>query len=1258
MSLIIVFGIIFAQDVIDYGGPFRFIENIDTVLISPKNGNYTNCFSEDPLPEGLVFDSLSCSVHGIPSSLVSNLTINIISGDSAYGSFLLTITRCSSNPFEILRTYGQSSVYFELFTVQDTSTGETLVNVTAETPKKAGSAVSYRFCRSTTSLRIVLASTVYSNWYVGSKLEVFSFLPVPHQKDLLLRCRMDTLAGMPTVFFVDPSYAFNLLSTWKYHFDSLPASWETSTHVSWPEGTMDSFPFSTNQIQLYKLHFLTKDQVSGSYELRLRYQDGCIVFLNGIEVFRDQLPPGEVTNTTFATGSSPLRYNSIVLPTMKKEAGTCHSVFVKGSNVITVGLFGCDTSGFQSHFDASLRFTGEVSQFRGFDMTGEIEGLESHGNYQQKDVDAETNILNSAAAHSTASAVIDTDHETWISMSGPCNDSAYILPRFNSSRRETLSRITLTSYFHDPIPGPTGFSLYGRTDDSQPWEFVTSLTNILWKGKAQTHQFWIHSTTPFNSFRFDSFRGMNGTCDWRLAEITLFTEKLDRPIQPLSFAPLAIYTHMILPSIFPSSSDYYDYHVFPNLPSSLQIDSLSGRIDGRFISTLGEKTYSISASSFTGERVVTMWNVTVTDCANGHSFYTVHTLIPDHLAPTYWELHQGDSIESPIIFESGSLISGSSEWTFCLEDDIYTWFFVETSGNGWNSPSGYSIATAIDSFPIATGTLPRRAPWETWSNTTVTLWSHQPIQPRTSIWHMSTKEPKASWTSINYNDYNWEAHTTDYISLLPLHLPTLYLRRRFVIEELTEFSVLDVQMWFSGGICVYFNGHVVFRMNLPVNFTSSSFATEDHLITKSTRFSILLRTVDAKNGENVLAVELHRNETSQQVFDFDCILQPILDELTSIPLSYRSLSSSKPYSGTVANLFDYQASTIFRPVFEIGTFYQWEIENEIQGFNHYGILAANAVMNHTWSLSGRFAGEQDWIPLAIQVNQTFPDRSLISFELPQAIAGFREYRFEVIGDVNVSVYAMMELFLLYESPLPDQHCPSDVRYRAVANGSIGYAHCPYGYKGLASRECIDGLWGEENRSNCSVLLPSNFHYPVVSIRIPTQYEMTPIQPSIEGIVDSFSISPSLPQGLVLFQNGTIAGKAIVAAPVRMYQVTATNGAGSVSTTLLITVYNRYCEMTSICPKSLVGETCRVPCKLELKDTVGVRTKKCIAVDLDSGEWSDSEGRCSSVGIVIGVVFCIFGILIFMVIACASVIATKRNALKKRIVFATELKNSK
>ena len=139
------------------------------------------------------------------------------------------------------------------------------------------------------------------------------------------------------------------------------------------------------------------------------------MFLNGIEVFRDQLPPGEVTNTTFATGSSPLRYNSIVLPTMKKEAGTWHSVFVKGSNVITVGLFGCDTSGFQSHFDASLRFTGEVSQFRGFDMTGEIEGLESHGNYQQKDVDAETNILNSAAAHSTASAVIDTDHETWIS---------------------------------------------------------------------------------------------------------------------------------------------------------------------------------------------------------------------------------------------------------------------------------------------------------------------------------------------------------------------------------------------------------------------------------------------------------------------------------------------------------------------------------------------------------------------------------------------------------------------------------------------------------------------------------------------------------------------------------------------------------------------------------------------------------------------------------------------------------------------------
>lgn len=71
MSLIIVFGIIFAQDVIDYGGPFRFIENIDTVLISPKNGNYTNCFSEDPLPEDSFL--IPCHVVSMEFHLLSFL---------------------------------------------------------------------------------------------------------------------------------------------------------------------------------------------------------------------------------------------------------------------------------------------------------------------------------------------------------------------------------------------------------------------------------------------------------------------------------------------------------------------------------------------------------------------------------------------------------------------------------------------------------------------------------------------------------------------------------------------------------------------------------------------------------------------------------------------------------------------------------------------------------------------------------------------------------------------------------------------------------------------------------------------------------------------------------------------------------------------------------------------------------------------------------------------------------------------------------
>src|SRR5690606_17095816 len=66
--------------------------------------------------------------------------------------------------------------------------------------------------------------------------------------------------------------------------------------------------------------------------------------------------------------------------------------------------------------------------------------------------------------------------------------------------------------------------------------------------------------------------------------------------------------------------------------------------------------------------------------------------------------------------------------------------------------------------------------------------------------------------------------------------------------------------------------------------------------------------------------------------------------------------------------------------------------------------------------------------------------------------------------------------------------------------------------------------------------------------------ITPLEPTVTGNVDSYSISPALPDGLVFdTTTGIISGTPATETATATYTVTATNSGGSVSFDVLITV---------------------------------------------------------------------------------------------------------
>ncbi len=91
---------------------------------------------------------------------------------------------------------------------------------------------------------------------------------------------------------------------------------------------------------------ITNPASFSSIAAKVKRDDGVIVFVNGEEVFRSNLPSGTVTNTTLAScassGNTPQNF------TIKP------SVFVSGNNVIAVEIHQCSASSSDISFDLEL----------------------------------------------------------------------------------------------------------------------------------------------------------------------------------------------------------------------------------------------------------------------------------------------------------------------------------------------------------------------------------------------------------------------------------------------------------------------------------------------------------------------------------------------------------------------------------------------------------------------------------------------------------------------------------------------------------------------------------------------------------------------------------------------------------------------------------------------------------------------------------------------------------------------------------------
>lgn len=170
-----------------------------------------------------------------------------------------------------------------------------------------------------------------------------------------------------------PDTIFQIGSNWKYLANNTrPAGWETTGYsdAAWPSGNGQfgygdgdettcvpsggggtlCNPTGTKYISTYfrKTVNITNPSNYGDFSLGVYRDDGIVVYVNGVEVYRNNMPGGAVIHSTLASAAAPDDGNTL------QTASIPTTAFVAGNNVIAVEIHQNSATSSDLSFDMQL----------------------------------------------------------------------------------------------------------------------------------------------------------------------------------------------------------------------------------------------------------------------------------------------------------------------------------------------------------------------------------------------------------------------------------------------------------------------------------------------------------------------------------------------------------------------------------------------------------------------------------------------------------------------------------------------------------------------------------------------------------------------------------------------------------------------------------------------------------------------------------------------------------------------------------------
>ena len=514
---------------------------------------------------------------------------------------------------------------------------------------------------------------------------------------------------------------------------------------------------------------------------------------------------------------------------------------------------------------------------------------------------------------------------------------------------------------------------------------------------------------------------------------------------------------------------YKEITVEPSLGTdfemSLFLPQINVNLNG-FVRTV----YTITAKGDAGEASATL-TVNFVECGEDGTSSTL-MLVKKTSYYSSEESYEVYNENNELVYERSGFTDYSTYTnTICVTPGNYHVILRDTFGDGWTSGAYLYVYdgdnTLLQEFTLSTG--------KTYTGYfTLTAGSSANM-----IWKIRTNGRVSNgWNNVGFNDDDWDETTIGQLEYGEWHQNTFYARYKFQLTEASRYPLVQFSLWYKDGVIVYVNGNEVYRRNMRAGSVSASTTASTQYEGYYTRIGTAAGHL-LQDGENVVAVEIHRHQTTTGNIQFKGAVSPLQGNCIS-RVDGGSITESSFFNQayeSAAQAWDRNPSTTW---IENGvpawTVYAYNFDR-MEWVNKIALTSNSRTQERdptSWTFYGSTNGV-DWeILRSVQATAMFSSRlETKEWMMMDHLNSYSQYRFEIHGSYSGSNKVAIADIDIQSCQL--NYCVKDGAFPGVMSDETSVADCPEGYIGEMYRHCsLEALaptWGEIDDGECRTTNP-------------------------------------------------------------------------------------------------------------------------------------------------------------------------------------------